>query len=612
MVPGTRTRPGGTAKCAGKRDGLPIRHRPKSPLRRRLGLTLSAGSWCQASGHGPAGRRTPLGIPAAEGFNGWMPRFRQVLSTVAAALRNRDIRRVELAWGAAIAAEWAHFVAFGVFAYEQGGATGVGIAGLVRLLPAALVAPFAASFGDRFPRERFLLVMTCLASVALAGSAVAFYADAELLVFAFAAVLGLAVTLIRPALQALLPSLARTPRELIASNAATSTIESLGTLLGPVLAGVLVSRADAGLVFAIAAAAVAVAAILLSQVRVEGRAGLPLATDEGGARQMVAAGFRTIARAPGARLVVGLIVAQTFIRGCLNVLIVIAAFRVLDSDAQAVGYMTAAIGVGGLLGAIGAMTLGGRRLAVPFGLALVFWGLPIALMAPRPYFAAAVVLLAIVGAANSVEDVAVFTLLQRIVPDELLTRVLGLLWGLAMGAVAIGSIVAPAVVAAVGPRVALILVGSILPVLTIAVYRRLVEIDQTVAPAPELDLLEDVPMFSPLSIAAKERMAASLVRVFVPSGEVVIRAGDAGDRFYIVDDGEFDIDAGGSHSTAHRADYFGEIALLRDVPRTATVAATVDSHLFALQRDDFLAAVTGHAVAHATGQAVAEARLARA
>jgi CRP-like cAMP-binding protein len=139
-----------------------------------------------------------------------------------------------------------------------------------------------------------------------------------------------------------------------------------------------------------------------------------------------------------------------------------------------------------------------------------------------------------------------------------------------------------------------------------------VEIDKTVVPAPEFELLEELPMFSPLSIAAKERIAASLVRLAVPSGELVIRAGDAGDRFYIVDDGEFDIDAGGFHSTAHRADYFGEIALLRDVPRTASVAAAVDSHLFALQRDDFLAAVTGHSVAHATGQAVAEARLARA
>src|SRR6266545_5761344 len=541
-----------------------------------------------------------------------MARAAQAVSALGAVARNENIRRVELAWGAAIGAEWAHFVALSVYAYEQGGASAVGLAGLVRLLPAAGVAPFAASFGDRYRRERLLLAMSLLGSAALAGSAVAAFAGERVLVFAFAALVGLSSTLIRPALQALLPSLARTPEELIASNCATSTIESVGTLVGPVFAGVLVSLADVAAVFVLGTAALLAGAVLLAQVGVERRVGLITELDRESLRRMITDGFRTVARRRSARLIVGLIVAQTFVRGCLNVLIVVAAFRVFDGGAAQVGYLTAAVGAGGLIGAIGAMTLRGGRLAAPFGLSLVFWGVPITLMAPRPYFAAAVVLLAIVGAANSVEDVAVFTLLQRIVPDELLTRVLGLLWGLAMGAVAVGSIVAPVVVAATGPRPALIVVGSILPLLTVAAYRRLAEIDRTVAPAPELELLEEVPMFSPLSIATKERVAASLVPLFVPSGELVIRAGDAGDRFYIVGDGELDIDADGVHSTAHRADYFGEIALLRDVPRTASVAAAVDSHLYALQRDDFLAAVTGHSVAHAAGQAVAEARLARA
>ena len=553
-----------------------------------------------------------LARPRRRGFNLDMARAAQAVSALGAVARNENLRRVELAWGAAIGAEWAHFVALGVYAYEQGGASAVGLAGLVRLLPAAVVAPFAASLGDRFRRERVLLAMSLLGSAALAGSGAAAFAGERVLVFALAALVGLSSTMIRPALQALLPSLARTPEELIASNGATSTIESIGTLIGPVVAGVLVAIADIGVVFVVGSAALLVAAALLARVTVEGRVTFKAAAGGASLRQMARAGLRAVTNEPDARLVVALVAAQAFVRGCLNVLIVVTVFRVLHGSAADVGYLTAAIGVGGLIGAFGAMTLQGRRLAVPFGLALVFWGLPITLLAPRPYFAAALVLLAIVGAANSVEDVAVFTLLQRIVPDELLTRVLGLVWGLAMGAVAVGSIAAPAVVAAVGPRLALIVVGSILPLLTVAAYRRLVEIDRTVAPAPELDLLEEVPMFSPLSIAAKERVAASLVPLFVRSGELVIRAGDAGDRFYIVGDGELDVDAGGLHSTVHRADYFGEIALLRDVPRTASVAATVDSHLYALLRDDFLAAVTGHSVAHAAGEAVAEARLARA
>jgi MFS family permease len=546
------------------------------------------------------------------GFNLRMGRPGQLVAALAVSVRNPNIRRVELAWGSAITAEWAHFVAFGVFAYEQGGASAVGIAGLVRLLPAAIVAPFAASFGDRFRRERFLLTMSLVGSLALGASAAAAYADAVVLVFAFAALFGLACTLIRPTLQALLPSLARTPEELIASNAATSTIESLGTLFGPLIAGVLVSIANVGLVFALGAGALLVGAAFLARVKVEGGIDFAAAAAaEGGAWRVLAAGFRTIARAPRPRLVVFLIVAQTFVRGCLNVLIVVAAFQVFDAGGEAVGYMTAAIGVGGLIGAVGALTLGGRRLAVTFGLSLAFWGVPIMLLASWPNLVPAILLLAVVGAANSVEDVAVFTLLQRIVPNEILTRVLGVLWALAMGGVAVGSIATPALVHGIGARAAFLVVGSILPVLTLVTYSRLAEIDHAAAPAPELDLIERVPIFAPLSIAAKERVAANLVPLSVQAGELVIRAGEVGDRFYIVGDGELDIFAEGLHRTAQQADYFGEIALLRDVPRTATVKATVDSQLYALQRDNFLEAVSGVGAAHAAGHAIADERLAQ-
>ena len=532
------------------------------------------------------------------------------LSPLLAAARNENVRRVQLAWGAAIAAEWAHFVALGVYAYDEGGATAVGVAGLVRLLPASVVAPFAASLGDRFRRERFLLAMALVGAAALAGSAAATFAGQRWLVFALGAVVGLSSTLIRPALQALLPSLARTPEELIAANGATSTIESLGTLLGPVAAGVLVSLADVGVVFLSGSVALLAGAVLLARVRVEGRIELAPETPPHGS--MVVAGFAAIARAPRIRLLTGLVIAQTFVRGCLNVLIVVAVFQVLDGSAADVGYLTAAIGVGGLLGALGSMALEGRRLAVVFGLALVFWGVPLVLIGPRPDFLAALILLAVVGAANSVEDVAVFTLLQRIVPDEVLTRVLGVVWGLAMGAVALGSIAAPALVDVLGAQTAFVVVGAILPLLALLAYRRLVEIDDAVAPAAELDLIADVPMFAPLSIAAKERIAARLVAVTVSAGEQVIRAGEAGDRFYVVGSGALEIDAPGRRVSAGRADYFGEIALLQDVPRTATVTATADSVVYALERDDFLAAVTGHSAAHAAGREVVEARLAGA
>ena len=514
---------------------------------------------------------------------------------------------MELAWGAAITAEWAYFVALGVFAYDAGGAAAVGLAGLIRLLPAAFVAPSAASLGDRIPRERLLLGAMLLGAIALVGSAVAAFAGAESGVYACAAFVGISSTLIRPTLQALLPSLTRTAEELVASNAATSTVESLGTLIGPLIAGILVEQARVGITLAVAAAALATGAGLILRVRAE-RPPAAKAVPRG--RPDVA--WRTIRQHPGAPVVVTLMVAQAFVRGCLNVLIVVAAFELLDGAGGTVGLLTAAIGAGGVIGAIVCATLHSNRLARVFALSLFGWGLPIVLVAPRPELVAAVVLLGIVGAANSVEDVSGFTLLQRAIRDDALSSVLGLIWGAAMGAVALGSVVAPILVRELGARSAFVFVGLLLPVLTIAGFRRMRALDALAAPTRQQLLLGQVPMFAPLSLAAKERLATRLLPFDIPAGETVMRAGDAGDRFYLVDSGVVRIELNQGAKQSGTGEYFGEIALLRDVPRTATVTAATATRLYGLQRADFLAAVTGHAIAEAVAHEVINARLAEA
>jgi MFS family permease len=177
--------------------------------------------------------------------------LRRTLSSYAIVARNSRLLTVELAWGAAISAEWAHFVALGVFAFQTDGALGVGVVGFIRLVPAALIAPFAASLGDRWRRERFLGVVCLLGTIAFCASAAAYslgpYSRA---IYAAAAVAAIASTLIRPALQALLPSLASTPDELVAANAFSATLESLGTFIGPAVGGIVVAAADAGWVFA--------------------------------------------------------------------------------------------------------------------------------------------------------------------------------------------------------------------------------------------------------------------------------------------------------------------------------------------------------------------------
>src|SRR6476469_7840023 len=442
--------------------------------------------------------------------------FRSRLAAAALAARNANVRRVELAWGAAISAEWAYFVALGVFAYDVGGASAVGLAGLVRLLPAAVIAPSAASLGDRIPRERLLLAAMLLGALSLAG----------------AALVGISSTLIRPTLQALLPSLTATPEELVAANAATSTVESIGTLVGPLVAGLLVELASVGTAFSVAAAVLAVGVCLVVRVHAEGPA--PVRAAAAGRPGFA---WRTVAQHPGAPVVVILMVAQAFVRGCLNVLIVVAAFELLDGGGGTVGVLTAAIGAGGVVGAVLSSTLRSRRLARIFALSLFGWGIPILLVAPSTELFAALVLLAIIGAANSIEDVSGFTLLQRAIQDDALSGVLGLIWGAAMGALALGSIATPVLVRDLGARTAFVLVGLLLPVLTIAGFRRMKALDDVAAPSRQQLLVDGVPMFGPLSLAAKERLATKLVPLEVHEGATIVRAGDVGDRFYLVDSG---------------------------------------------------------------------------
>jgi MFS family permease len=509
-------------------------------------------------------------------------------------------------------AEWAAFVALSLFAYEEGGTLGVGVVGFIRMLPAALATPFGAVLSDRFRRERVLLALTLGNAVTLIASSAAFFAGRnETLIYALAGILGILATLGRPTLSAVLPSLATTPEELVASNGVSLTTESVGTLLGPLVGGAIVATADAGTAFAGAAGAYLIAALLLARVRVEGRLVGRQAAEGHSIRGELVAGFHIVLREPQPRLLVALFGAQTLARGALNVLIVVSAFRLLHVGEGWVGILTAAIGAGGLVGALGAATLVGRPLGRAFGIGLILWGIPIALLAASTNELAALVLLAVIGIGNSVEDVAGFTLLQRLVRDDVLARMLGVSWGVNMAAVAVGSLVAPLLVDGLGLRGALVATGGFLVLLTVVAWPRLLAIDATAVDlGRELNLLEGVPMFAPLSVAAKEYIAENLVPETVANGTTIIKEGSSADRFYLVVDGEFEITKGGRQIARRGAGaYFGEIALLRDVPRTATVTAVADTELYSLARHDFLAAATAHTAGIAAGRAVVAKRL---
>jgi MFS family permease len=524
---------------------------------------------------------------------------------------NPDLRRLELAWAGSEIGDWATVIGVAVFAFEAGGAAAVGLVGLVRLLPAAVGAPFTAVLADRFQRRRVMLTADLLRAGALAGAAVAAFSDAPAgVVYALVSFVSLVATAFRPAQAALLPSLARTPDELTAANVTSSTVESVAAFAGPAIGGALVAGTSVGVAFAVTAGTFLWSALLLSGIR-----GEPVEKAEEGREAIPAAilgGFRAIAGEGGLRLLIGLFAAQTLVYGALSVLLVVTALELLDLGESGLGYLYSALGIGGVAGAVvSAALVGRRRLATAFGIGVVAWGVPIALLGVWPSAAAAVVFLALVGAANTVVDVSGLTLLQRAVPDQVLARVFGVLETLVLVAVAVGSAVAPLLVEGFGTRGALIATGGFLPVATALVWSRLRALDEVAAaPTAELELLRAQPLFAPLPGPVLENLAGDLEPVSVAAGDVVVRAGETGDRFYLVAEGELVVTVDGRRTAALGAgDHFGEIALLRDVPRTATVQATTAGRLYALARDDFLAAVTGHPASAEAADAVIAARL---
>jgi MFS family permease len=527
-----------------------------------------------------------------------------------AVFANPDLRRIELALTGSVTGEWAYAIALAVFAFDRGGAAAVGLVGLIRFAPAALAAPFAAVLGDRFDRGRVMVVSDILRALAMAAAGATALADGPAgVVYALAGFVAVVSTAFRPAQAAILPSLARSPEELTAANVASTTIESVGSFVGPALGGLLLAATSAGVVFLATAATFVWSALLLAFVSPTGtpeRQGVP------NLREEALAGFKTIAEQPRLRLIVSLYGAQTLVNGALNVLIVVAALDLLDLGQSGPGFLNSAVGVGGLLGVVVALALvGRRRLAADFGLGLVLWGIPIALIGVWPHEAGALVLLAVLGIGNTLIDVAALTLLQRAAPDEVLARVFGVIEFVLIGAMGMGAILAPALISALGIRGALIVTGALLPALAVLAWPRLNRIDSEVAvPVRELGLLRGLDIFAPLPPATIEHLAGSLRARRAEAGEQIIREGEAGDLFYVVGSGEVDVTQDDrSLGTLGPGDSFGEIALLRPVPRTATVVARGEVELYTLDRDEFVAAVTGHPESRDAADAVIGARL---
>lgn len=538
--------------------------------------------------------------------------LRPALDAMRTTLGDPDLRGLLVAWFTVMAGKWAFLVAGLVIAYDAGGAVAVGIFGLARYVPPTILAPFTGLLTVRWRPEVVFRATNALRTLMVAVAFVVVVADLPfavyLLVVALEAGIGAAT---RPLYMALLPAIARTPSQLVAANVASSAMEGIGTFAGPAVAGLLLTQGGpASVILAVVGVyAAGVWAIARLAVPAVGRPAASVAA----ALDQVSAGIRAVATLSGPRLVVLDLGAQTFVRGLLTVLVVVASVELLPLGEPGVGTLNAMLGLGGLLGAGVAVLLAGReRLGPAFLLALAGWGLPIAVFGLVPTVAVSLLAMTLVGVSNSVLDVAGFTLVQRTTPNQSRVAVLGLLDSVANGGVAIGGIVAPILIVAFGTIPALVITGAILPIVAIVsvpVMRRMDEGGPAVA--QRVDRLRADPLFTPLSLATVEYLSSCLRPVEYEDGAWLMREGEPGLEYLLIDAGMARISKDGQTiRDVGPGDGVGEIALLRHVPRTASVQARGPVQAFSLDREAFLEAVTGHPVGREVATTVADEHLA--
>jgi MFS family permease len=539
-------------------------------------------------------------------------RLTESVAAIREVIGQASLRRAEAAFALSCTAEWAFSVALAVVAYRDGGPSAVGFVTLARMVPSALATPFLTGFADRIRRERVLAVVSLFRTAVIAAAAVLLATDYAAIGVYFLAVLAtIAFTVFRPTHSALLPSLCTTTRQLTSANVVRGILDASAALVGPAIAGVLLAVSGPPGVFAASAALSLGTVVALLRIRYE--APRPTVRRHRTLGRDTVEGLRAVAQHRDLAMVFGLGFAQTAVRGALSVFTVVVALELLDTGDAGVAALAAAVGAGGVAGSLAtSMLVGSRHLGGWLAIALVLWGAPIAVIGLVPSGFAAFAAMTVVGLGNAIIDVPLFTLPVRLVDDTLLARVFGVFESLVALGVGLGSVLTPVLITAFDLRGALIAVGLVLPILAALCWWRLTALDGRLEVRDhEIAILRSAPMFGQLPVASIEHVSRRARHCMVPAGTILFAQGERGCSFYIVVAGEADVIGDGEIvRTAGPNGYFGEIALIRNAPRTATVRARTELELLELDRDVFLDAIGCHTPSTRAAHAVVAAHLA--
>ncbi|MGZ6340695.1 MAG: MFS transporter [Candidatus Limnocylindrales bacterium] len=517
---------------------------------------------------------------------------------------NRALARLFAGEFVSSVGDWLYLVALLIVVYERSASAALlGLVGAARVLPYVVLSVPAGIVADRFERRLVLLITDLARGLLMVGLAWLVAVDGPLVaIIALALLAACFSAFFGPTIGAYIPQLVADETELGPANSTWASLDNLAFILGPAAAGLLIAAGGLAPAFLLNAVSFGVVAVVLWWLPSGGaamdRAGRPEAT--------AADAPQSAPPAPvgGARLplrpLAGLTLLDSgdrFVSGGLGVLTVVLATQVLGAGEAATGYLNAAIGVGGL---IGALASGALVLRADFGLPLVggglVFGLGLAALGVAPGLAVALVAMAVAAAGSLVMEVMATTLFQRMIPDRLRGRALGGLETIGTLSNAGGALVLPLAAEQFGAAPVLV-GGAVLMAVCVVIAAILARpvLRRGSAMAATLDRMAGLSVFAGVPLVRLEAAARRLVELAVEPGEAVVRQGEPADRFYVIVLGDYlvtRVEPGQDEAEAIRRmgpdEVFGEIGLLRGSPRTATVTAVSPGHLLALEGPDFL------------------------
>jgi len=489
-------------------------------------------------------------------------------------------------------------IAISVAVYQFSGhdSVAVGILFLVRMGPYVLFGSYLGSVASRLGYRRAMVTADVGRAVAVALLALVLSPASWLALYPLAFIIAALGALFRPASAGIIPSLVRSDGELLAANSTLMQADNIALLLGSLIGGVVAGQGHVSLLLAVQAATFAVSAgsLLLihphvSDQSIDEMAAFGGAVVESGRGGVWLSGFRLVTARPILLFVISIVLLPELVSGAVIVWFAPYSNQVLHLGNAGIGYLFAALGAGSIIGGFVAAAIGGNRpLDAVLSASVALGGVALAIFGLAPTAVIAIGAVAVLGAAETVELAAMDTLVQQGIPERLIGPAMGTIMSVCMSFMLFGNVVSGVLARVPGLRPSIVGMGILVTVVVPVVwqnYRR------RQGELPAEDQLMGIPSFAALPVDVRGWAVGRMERRLFPAGAVLMRQGDAGDSLFAIGSGRISVEVARHDAPLVTTELgpghiVGEIALLHDVPRTATVTALSPLVAYSLSRQD--------------------------